>query len=203
MQCRRGPQVLEQLAVPTKTGLTFRSGAAGLLLARTPFQITLRYFNIHQATSKRFVFCRYTVGKVPKAFKIIPVLSNWEEVLYLTEPEKWSAHAVYQATRLFISNLNAKMVRRRGLPGKSPSMLRLHLQGCMAFHLDCHWQNGDQEGFSCVAPTHAVSSGSMPNDAPCLLVSPEAPSLLFSPIRVSRLGWPGMHVLTCIAAVRC
>jgi essential nuclear protein 1 len=32
---------------------------------------------------------RYTVGKVPKAFKIIPALSNWEEVLYLTNPEKW------------------------------------------------------------------------------------------------------------------
>ena len=27
---------------------------------------------------------RYTVGKIPKAFKIIPALSNWEEVLYLT-----------------------------------------------------------------------------------------------------------------------
>ena len=61
--------------------------------------------------------CRYTAGKVPKAFKIIPVLSNWEEVLYLTDPEKWSAHAVYQATRLFISNLNAKMVRGRRLAG--------------------------------------------------------------------------------------
>ena len=66
------------------------------------------------APSARSLCCRYTAGKVPKAFKIIPVLSNWEEVLYLTDPEKWSAHAVYQATRLFISNLNAKMVRKKG-----------------------------------------------------------------------------------------
>ena len=29
---------------------------------------------------------RYTVGKIPKAFKIIPALANWEEVLYLTNP---------------------------------------------------------------------------------------------------------------------
>ena len=27
---------------------------------------------------------RYKSGKVPKAFKIIPKLTNWEEVLYLT-----------------------------------------------------------------------------------------------------------------------
>ena len=27
------------------------------------------------------VLSRYTVGKLPKAFKIIPNLSNWEEVL--------------------------------------------------------------------------------------------------------------------------
>ena len=55
---------------------------------------------------------RYTVGKIPKAFKIIPALSNWEEVLYLTNPEKWSPHAMFQATRLFASNLNAKMAQR-------------------------------------------------------------------------------------------
>ena len=54
---------------------------------------------------------RYTVGKIPKAFKIIPALSNWEEVLYLTNPEKWSPHAMFQATRLFASNLNAKMAQ--------------------------------------------------------------------------------------------
>eukprot|EP00250_Pteridium_aquilinum_P005247 c15371_g1_i1 orf=73-1485(+) len=55
---------------------------------------------------------RYKSGKVPKAFKILPSLSNWEEVLYLTEPENWSAGAMYQATRIFASNLNAKMAQR-------------------------------------------------------------------------------------------
>ena len=55
---------------------------------------------------------RYKSGKVPKAFKIIPALSNWEEVLYLTSPEGWTAHATFQATRLFASNLNAKMAQR-------------------------------------------------------------------------------------------
>lgn len=34
------------------------------------------------------------------------------QILYLTEPETWSAAAMYQATRIFASNLNAKMAQR-------------------------------------------------------------------------------------------
>ena len=55
---------------------------------------------------------RYTAGRVPKAFKVIPNLKNWEEVLFLTEPKMWTPHAVYQATRMFVSNLNARMAQR-------------------------------------------------------------------------------------------
>ncbi|GAB5591283.1 snoRNA-binding rRNA-processing protein [Umbelopsis nana] len=53
---------------------------------------------------------RYKSGKLPKAFKIIPSLGNWEEILYLTQPENWTPHATYQATRIFVSNLKAKQV---------------------------------------------------------------------------------------------
>lgn len=55
---------------------------------------------------------RYTSGKLPKAFKVIPSLSNWEEILWLTHPEEWSPHAMGAATRLFASNLNPKMAQR-------------------------------------------------------------------------------------------
>jgi len=58
------------------------------------------------------ILTRYRSGKLPKAFKIIPALSNWEQILYLTDPESWTAAAVYQATRIFCSNLNAKMAQR-------------------------------------------------------------------------------------------
>lgn len=34
------------------------------------------------------------------------------QILYLTEPDSWSAAAMYQATRIFASNLNAKMAQR-------------------------------------------------------------------------------------------
>ena len=58
------------------------------------------------------ILSKYRAGKLPKAFKVIPSLSNWEEVLYLTEPNKWSSAAMFQATRLFASNLSAAKAQR-------------------------------------------------------------------------------------------
>ncbi|CAI2170552.1 17907_t:CDS:2 [Funneliformis geosporum] len=55
---------------------------------------------------------RYKSGKLPKAFKIIPSLSNWEDILCLTHPENWTPHATFQATRIFVSNLKAKQTQR-------------------------------------------------------------------------------------------
>lgn len=47
----------------------------------------------------RDVMKRYRSGKVPKAFKIIPKLRNWEQILFLTEPHNWSAAGLFQGTR--------------------------------------------------------------------------------------------------------
>lgn len=47
---------------------------------------------------------RYRSGTVPKAFKIVPILERWREVFGLMQPDQWSAAAVYQATKYFISN---------------------------------------------------------------------------------------------------
>ncbi|XP_062605580.1 bystin-like [Saccostrea cucullata] len=73
-------------------------------------QLDDRVVNMYK--SVRPILQRYRSGKLPKAFKIIPSLRNWEQVLYLTEPDSWSAAAMYQATRIFASNLNAKMAQR-------------------------------------------------------------------------------------------
>ena len=54
----------------------------------------------------------YRSGKLPKAFKVIPMVKNWEELLFLTQPQRWSRHAVYEATKIFSSNLNSKMAQR-------------------------------------------------------------------------------------------
>mmetsp|Transcript_40787 Transcript_40787/g.89166 ORF Transcript_40787/g.89166 Transcript_40787/m.89166 type:complete len:434 (-) Transcript_40787:48-1349(-) len=54
----------------------------------------------------------YKSGKMPKAFKVLPSLSNWEEALALTSPLTWSPAAMYEATSLFASNLNPRMAQR-------------------------------------------------------------------------------------------
>lgn len=57
-------------------------------------------------------FASYRSGKIPKVFKVVPALSNWEEIVFLTNPETWTPHATYAATRLFASNLNATKAQR-------------------------------------------------------------------------------------------
>ena len=113
----------------------------------------------------RDVLKKYRSGKLPKAFKVIPKLPNWEQVisrlgfffspaffsraifsrssftfvmimfaafqvLYITEPETWSAAAVFQATRLFASNLKERLAQRSAcffLSPISPSTQKIFL----------------------------------------------------------------------------
>ncbi|KAL5994478.1 hypothetical protein ACLOJK_024530 [Asimina triloba] len=51
-------------------------------------------------------------AEVISAFKHITSMEVWEDVLYLTEPEKWSPNAMYQATRIFASNLGPRKAQR-------------------------------------------------------------------------------------------
>lgn len=46
---------------------------------------------------------RYKSGKLPKPFKIIPTLPQWEELLAITRPESWTTNACYEATKIFVS----------------------------------------------------------------------------------------------------
>ncbi|KAL9118936.1 MAG: hypothetical protein Q9187_004509 [Circinaria calcarea] len=57
------------------------------------------------------ILSRYKSGKLPKPFKIIPTLPQWEELLSLTRPESWTANACYEATKIFVSS-NPFVVRR-------------------------------------------------------------------------------------------
>lgn len=50
----------------------------------------------------RDVLQKYRSGKLPKAFKMIPHLVNWEQILYITEPTTWSAAAMYQVKHFFL-----------------------------------------------------------------------------------------------------
>jgi len=54
----------------------------------------------------------YTSGKVPKPFKIIPTMRNWEEVLQITSPESWTPQAMFIATRMFSSRCTERVAQR-------------------------------------------------------------------------------------------
>lgn len=49
----------------------------------------------------REVLANYKSGKLPKAFKVIPTLTNWEQIMQITSPEKWTAASMCAATKLF------------------------------------------------------------------------------------------------------
>lgn len=73
-------------------------------------QLDPRVIEVYKGVNK--VLSKYRSGKLPKAFKIVPALSNWEQILYLTDPGTWTAAAMYQATRIFSSNLKERMAQR-------------------------------------------------------------------------------------------
>ncbi|MCJ1286424.1 snoRNA-binding rRNA-processing protein [Xylographa opegraphella] len=57
------------------------------------------------------ILSRYKSGKLPKPFKIIPTLPQWEDLLAITRPESWTPNACYEATKIFVSS-NPFVVRR-------------------------------------------------------------------------------------------
>jgi len=51
-------------------------------------------------------------GKLPKALKMLPHLKNWEKIMWITRPDLWSPAGTFVVTRIFTSNLNAKLAQR-------------------------------------------------------------------------------------------
>eukprot|EP00744_Colponema_vietnamica_P009425 GILI01013400.1.p1 GENE.GILI01013400.1~~GILI01013400.1.p1 ORF type:complete len:429 (+),score=142.90 GILI01013400.1:18-1304(+) len=87
-----------------------RKNADGSSNAGGPPSIDKRVARVYIAIGH--VLKRYTSGKIPKAFKVLPHIQNWEELLMLTNPHEWSPHATYAATRIFAANLNEKLAQR-------------------------------------------------------------------------------------------
>ncbi|ABW98072.1 bystin-like protein (nucleomorph) [Hemiselmis andersenii] len=54
----------------------------------------------------------YRSGKIPKIIKFIPILKNFEEILWLTRPDRWSFQALFTITRMFFSKLNQDQLKR-------------------------------------------------------------------------------------------
>lgn len=50
------------------------------------------------------ILSRYKSGKLPKPFKILPTLPQWDTLLAITRPDSWTPNACYEATKLFTSS---------------------------------------------------------------------------------------------------
>jgi len=81
-------------STPSKLSLSFGSGPENLTVLRVGFLLS-----------------RYKSGPLPKALKILPSLPHWAQLLALTEPTKWTPHATYACTKIFVSNLKPTEVR--------------------------------------------------------------------------------------------
>ncbi|GAM89057.1 hypothetical protein ANO11243_070910 [Dothideomycetidae sp. 11243] len=55
-------------------------------------------------TQVGLILSRYKSGKLPKPFKILPTLPQWDILLSMTRPDNWTPNAHYEATKLFISS---------------------------------------------------------------------------------------------------
>ena len=58
-----------------------------------------------------YLLSRYKSGPLPKALKILPSLPHWAQLLALTEPTRWTPHANFACTKIFVSNLKPKEVQ--------------------------------------------------------------------------------------------
>ncbi|KAL7837021.1 hypothetical protein SRHO_G00267320 [Serrasalmus rhombeus] len=114
MFMNKNPPVRRTLADIIMEKITEKQTEVGTVMSEVSGQpmpqLDPQVIEVYRGVKK--VLYTYRSGKLPKAFKIIPALSNWEQVLYLTEPETWTAAAMYQATRIFSSNLKERMAQR-------------------------------------------------------------------------------------------
>lgn len=97
--------IMEKLT-EKRTEVASQMSESGMSLPEIDERVVQVYKGVGQLLSK------YRSGKLPKAFKVLPSLRSWEQILYITQPDRWTAAAMFQATRLFASNLNAKMAQR-------------------------------------------------------------------------------------------
>lgn len=61
-------------------------------------------WNADTACRIGLILSRYKSGKLPKPFKILPTLPQWDILLSVTRPDSWTANATYEATKLFTSS---------------------------------------------------------------------------------------------------
>ncbi|KAI8985823.1 Bystin-domain-containing protein [Pilobolus umbonatus] len=67
---------------------------------------------IHIYKKMAVFLSQYHTGIIPKSFQVIPYLSNWVDILFLTSPTTWTSQATYEATKIFMSHIKAKQIQQ-------------------------------------------------------------------------------------------
>lgn len=93
-----------------ESGVVAGEGEMEVEEGETYQDLPVKVVEVYTAVGK--MLAHYKSGKLPKALKMLPHLRNWEEVLWVTRPDAWSSAATFACTRIFASNLNAKMAQR-------------------------------------------------------------------------------------------
>lgn len=55
-------------------------------------------------TQVGLILSRYKSGKLPKPFKVLPTLPQWDILVEITRPEDWTPNAIFEATKIFTSS---------------------------------------------------------------------------------------------------
>ena len=65
-------------------------------------EIPAKVFEVY--TQVGILLSRYKSGRLPKPFKILPTLPQWDTLISITRPDGWTANALYEATKIFTSS---------------------------------------------------------------------------------------------------
>lgn len=102
---------LKKQELESEFGASGQLGSEGLVSEqRYVKNLDPQVMDLYRGVGK--VLAKYRSGVIPKAFKIIPTLANWEQVLELTAPNNWTAASMCEAVKLFSSNLKDDMAQR-------------------------------------------------------------------------------------------
>ncbi|KAI5866631.1 Bystin-domain-containing protein [Durotheca rogersii] len=81
---------------------TGRDGGQDTQAADNDYELSPKVVEAY--TKIGLILSRYKSGKLPKPFKILPTVPHWEDIIQLTQPDKWTPNACYEATKLFVSS---------------------------------------------------------------------------------------------------
>jgi essential nuclear protein 1 len=90
-------EALDAARAGDQSSKVFLGGGAPEDAVELPMKVVDTFTKVGQLLS------RYRSGPLPKPFKILPTLPQWPDLLGITAPENWTPHAVYRATKIFIS----------------------------------------------------------------------------------------------------